>query len=499
MTIWTPKPPAPKLNNVNPYWLLDATEAMYDQTSLHENERTIPLHKFQQTMLVLMAIYQFTKTTAPSQSGKTTTAGLAGASMAYAFPGRTTLILSTIDDQSERVLRDIKTKYIQCHRIPECRELTVDNSTTLQLACNNSKIIALPHSLKALTGNPAQNLILDEIAKWDKEPDQIYAEAIARLGATGGNLAAISTFNGESIPDPKAPGGYRGSFYHRIWKIDWDNRRNPNKNAVAVNFTYHVSPHLVRNYDKLRDEMLKSGKGQQYVDEHYLGKARKSSGQSIFEDSFDRNDHVRPDEKIPLDHNQPLFLCFDPGLNKAAVLGQLDIHTPRLVYLRSFRGTRAQTLAAFVKAVWDQVRREWRGYWFQTYADVASRKQNDQTGEQDAEVISKITGLYPDTEYQHIEPGVQAMRSFMHRRQGFYVSDKATWLIDALESGLVHDESRGLQKDKWKKDGYYEHVGDAARYPVIIITGGSVADVLEDQFSSVEIASNPYANPYTGY
>ena len=494
------------INGINPFYLVQSADTLFDQTHLSEHERFLPLYRFQKTILILAALYRFIKVAAPSQSGKTTTAELLGALMAYAYPGDNTLILSTRQEQSERLLRDIRNKLIKRCRVPELQKLSRDSSTILEIEQSRSQIIALPHSINALTGNPARVVILDEMEKWDKEPAKIYAEAVARTGKTGGQVIVISSVDAEGHRDNKSPEGYRGSFFHYTWQETFKDRRNPNKDAVAARFTYHTSPHLAqsKNIEALKKEMEAQGPG--YFEAHYLCIPRKVKGRAVFENDFKKDIHIKSDSDLAnkLNPYEFLFVSFDPGLYKACVVGQLDPDAPRLIYLRAYLADREQTFEAFVKSCYIKVKKEFASYDILLFSDIAGKQENRQTGETDIQVIEQIfQGYTVYAEYQHRESltkttGIKIMRSFMHQVDGFYVSEKATLIIDALNSGLVNDERGGITLDIYKKDGYWDHIGDAARYPVYSLTGGMLATTLSNS-QAFEVSYNPYANPVTGY
>lgn len=479
--------------------MIDAAYAMFDQSHLDPDSQFLPMLPFQEMALIMAALYQYVKMAAPSQSGKTTAAELIAAVCAYAFPGQNTLILSTIEDQAERLRQDIRDKLIKCHKVESLRDCDIDSASSgvLRIKENQSKIIALPHSIQAVTGNPAQTVILDEMEKWDKEPAKIYAEAIARTGKTGGRVFVISSVDLDGSPDPTLPEGYRGSFFYQMLAKDIRSRHDANKDTIAARLTYHVSPFLLKNIDKIKKEIVSSA-GIQYYNAHYLSIPRKAAGKAVFDGFFKRSMHVVQEQDVPLNANEPLFLCFDPGLTKAAVLGQLDPIGVRLIYLRCWMGDRTQLFQDFVKSVCIQTRRQFPHFEIQYFADVAAKQENNQTNLSNADIIGQITGQYPVVQYQLIAPGVQSIKSFMKRVDGFYISHLCDFLPDAFESGLVAKETRGVPQEEWVKDGHWEHPGDAARYPVHYLTGGYSADALS-QSGAYELSAPMNVDPLTGY
>lgn len=446
---------------------------------------------------MLCALYRFIKISAPSQSGKTTTAEILGGVLAYAFPGSKGLILSTEQDQSKRLLLDIKEKLIQCHRVPELRELSVDNDHHLVIRETRSAIRALPHSIKAVTGNPADWVILDEMEKWDKEPAKIYAEALARTGKTGGMLLVISTVDQEGKSDPKSQEGYTGSFFYQMWHTDFINRKQLEKATIAARFTYHVSPFLLANIGPIRQELINSN-SEPYFRAHYLGIPRKAKGKPTYGDFFKRTMHVQDEQNLPLNAQESLSLCFDPGLNKAAVLMQVDVTVPRLIYLRAYMGDRTQIFEDFVKSVWIRVRRDFPNFDIQMFSDVAAKKLDDQTLIANSDIISRVTYQYPIMQYQEVKTGIQIIKTFMKMVDGFYVSAKCEFIADMFESGLVQKEINGIPQEEYAKDGYWEHLGDCSRYPVAYLTGNQSAQSLGQQ-ESYELSMSEHVNSVTGY
>lgn len=476
----------PRIDQIDPYYRVHTIHGMFDQSELPPKKRTLPLRPFQQAIIAATTLYRFIDVYAPSQAGKTQGAAALAAELMYEFPGCTVLILSTNEKQARRVLGYVRNRYIKCHVDPELRELDPkggDSGTQLILKESGSTTLALPHSMQALTGNPADFIILDEMARWDKEdPATLYAEAIARTGDTGGSIITISTFFGESIPDPTHPQGFRGNYFHYKWNQSWQKNHDPRKESLALRFTYHVSPELVKNIGHLKREIEKQGPG--YFEEHYCGVPRKMAGHAIFGSDFKPLIHIRPDKQIRLNEAYPLFLCFDPGyLGQAAVLGQVDLDFPRLVYLRSYFAQK-KTLSQFADSVLLKVMRDFPGWELTYMMDPQSKQTDKQTGITDAAeleaLINRRTGQFPHVLMvkQGIEPGVRIMRSFMHRVGGFEISDhpECVMLTEALQAGLVCIERNAVPLDAYKKDGYYEHPGDAARYPAYALTSGYTAE-----------------------
>lgn len=437
--------------------------------------------------------YRLMEINAPSQGGKTTIIELLSLLLMIELK-QDILILSTVEAQSRRLLTDMKTILIPSFRDENLRELSTDAADQVTFAHLGTSIKAFPHSIQAVTGNPAGVVILDEVAKYEKDADVIHAEAVARTGKTHGKVLSISTFFGGSAQDPQQPKGYRGNMFHFKWSQHWKDMHNPHKETIALQFIWKASPPLVANI-----ETLKAAMAEEFFKEHYEGVPRKEAGIALYGADFSKKDHVKLPSEIPLNDRIPLFLCYDPGLMKGAVLGQLDLDAMRLMYLLDFLSDARMTWEEFVRSVFYQCRKRFKFYDIQLFCDVAGNQKNRQTNDTDIEVISRVCNQWPESEYQNIAPGVQVQKSFMKLRNAFYVSTECRYLSDAFESGLVREERAGILQDVYKKDGYWEHVGDAARYPVYSLTGGYTAQSLEPHSQGIEIQQTPYVNPYTRY
>lgn len=470
------------VKGLNPFYLCQAADYLFNQEDLYPDERFFPLLRFQQTVLILTTLFQFLKILAPSQSGKTTIAELIAAIIACTQPGAKILILSANEEQAQRVLADIRDKLIKKATLPELHELDKDSVQVIKLAATRAQIKAVAYSIKAVTGNPADFVLCDEPARWGKDADKVYAEAVARTGKTGGKVICISSSDEEGHADSRSPQGYRGNFYDYSWNLDFLERSDPNKESAAIKFSYHVSPFLVKNEPRLRKEYEKRGRG--YFEAHMLCIPRKVSGIPVFQDDYEPKEHVISEERITrlLSPRHPIFVCYDPGPTKACVAGQLDIDHGRLLYLRSYLARTDKSFTQFVEETYQKIARDFGEYGLEVYADVASKHVQDQINVTPANDIYDITGLYPIMEYQHIGPGIDIIRSFMQRRNSFYLSDHEDnqYLRDAFSTGLVWEERQNRIIDdpknaKYKKDGTYDHIGDAARYPPAYITGGYTA------------------------
>lgn len=475
--IWTPK-----VHGFDPFYRARMAELMFDQSALAGEKKTLPLRPFQRTILAASTMYQFIDIYAPSQSGKTTAVEVLVATLLYEYPGISVLVLSTKDEQSERIIRGVRNQYIKCHKVEELRELDPkggDAADKLILKQSQSTVIAVPHAMRAVTGNPARVVILDEMAYWDKEdPRALYAQAVARTGNFPGFIiVTISTFNGASRIDNEHPDGFVGNFFHHKWSTTFQNRHKRDKSSIAFRFTYHVSENLVKNIDIFRKEAVEKGTMDNF-NEHYMGIPRKMPGKLVFE-HFSRDQHVKPDPMVVqmLNPDEPLFLALDPGFTgQGAVLGQVDPRHPRILILRSYLAQK-KDFPQFLDYVLLKVRREFPGWHLMPFIDIQAKQVNDQTAISNADIVYRKMQDYPVMNKYQVEPGIKVMRSYMRLIGGFLCSDhKDNQIFAEAMENAVAQERNGVFILKYKKDGYYEHIIDPPRYAIHFLTSGQQVD-----------------------
>ncbi len=472
-------------------------EALFDQSALPIEKRTLPLRPFQRTILATSTLFNFLDIYAPSQSGKTTAVSALASVLLYEYPGVGILILSSREEQAQRIIYDIRNSFIKCHKVKELQDLDPkggDSQSQLRIKQSQSSVIALPHSMRALTGNPARVVLLDEVARWESEdPRVIYSEAVARTGDKPGALIiSISTFNGEGLTDPSHSHGYRGNFFHHHWEQSWLKRKDPNKIRASFRFTYHVSPNLLKTAPTVKAPL--GPMPEELWNEHYMGIPRKVAGAPIFSGFFKPSQHIQKDNQMNINENEPLFICFDPGdVKSAAVIGQLDPTAARLSYLRAYLSEKI-LFQTFVDTVLLKLKRQFPGYDYLFMMDANSDQKTGETPDTFASILANKIGYDPILHRQPIEPGVEIMRSFMKRTDGFQISDhpECAILVEALESGLICAERNGVSLRKYKKDGHYDHVGDAARYPAYYLSDGLVAGSLGNEGPGYYVANSPY-------
>lgn len=476
----------PNINNQDPFYRSYLTETLFDQSNTPKERQVLPLRPFQQSILALSTLFRFLNINAPSQSGKTTAVEALAATIIYEIPGSQVLILSTREEQAERLIRDIRELFILNNRIPELRKLSRkggDTSDRLELQHNGSSILAVPHSMKAITGNPANVVLLDEVARWDKEePATIYAEAVARTGDRHGQVISISTFNGQGYPDTTQPQGYRGNFFHYLFQKTFPHIPT-HPDTASIRFTYHVSPRLSdpKNHQSLKQELKSMGPG--YYEEHMLGIPRPQTGHALFAQHFDASQHIRSDNKLKelIDENFPLALCFDPGWNRqAAVLAQFIPDRPQILYLRTFIGEKLD-LGKFIDVVLSKVWREFPGFPIQYFMDVAGRQTNKQTGLTDVTILEHKTNQYAYTLKQLVAPGVQLIISYMNKTNGLLISDHPsnTILIEAFQS-IPAKLRNDVPQMEYEKEGYLEHPTDCARYILYALSSALPPDAYKN-------------------
>lgn len=126
--------------------------------------------------------------TTSRQSGKSTCCAAIGLHRAYTQPDACVVAISPTQRQSALLVRKIRA-FAEALNIPLAR----DNALSLQLI-NGSIVYALPGHPDTVRGYSPNLLLIDEAAYTS---DALYTASMPSLAATGGDMVAISTPNGQ--------------------------------------------------------------------------------------------------------------------------------------------------------------------------------------------------------------------------------------------------------------------------------------------------------------
>ncbi|GAA0607652.1 hypothetical protein GCM10010174_26030 [Kutzneria viridogrisea] len=126
--------------------------------------------------------------TTSRQSGKSTTAAAMGLHRAHTTPRTTVVAVSPTQRQSALLISRVKV-FAEAVGIT----LAKDNALSVELP-NRSVIYALPGSPDTVRGYSPELLLIDEAAY---TTPQLYTACLPMLAATGGDLIAVSTPNGQ--------------------------------------------------------------------------------------------------------------------------------------------------------------------------------------------------------------------------------------------------------------------------------------------------------------
>lgn len=137
------------------------------------------------------------------QSGKSTTTGALALHQALTAPGSEVIIVSPSNAQSSELLR----RTMELYHAADVEIRAEAESLTRIVFENESRILSLPGTPRAVRGYTADLLIIDEAAF---VLDEVFQAADPMLAVSGGRLIALST-----------PFGKRGWFYN-AWSGDGD-------------------------------------------------------------------------------------------------------------------------------------------------------------------------------------------------------------------------------------------------------------------------------------
>lgn len=200
-------------------------------------------------------------------------------------------------------------------------------------------------------------------------------------------------------------------------------------------------------------------------------------GKPIFEDLFARDLHVAKGP-IKWDKQMPLHRSWDFGWRRpACVVAQEDAETGQIRWLRSDLGNH-ELLHTYARRQINMHRNLFPGAKWIDYCDIDGRKQNPYSEKSQIQILQGFR-LSPLASYTKVEYGLNIMADQLSRNLG---SDRrngkpipamlfdpigARELINAFEFGYTQDTDCSRDEVVPVKDGYYEHMTDAARYLMV--------------------------------
>lgn len=101
--------------------------------------------------------------------------------------------------------------------------------------------------------------------------------------------------------------------------------------------------------------------------------------------------------------------------------------------------------------------------------DIAGKQKSDKSDKTSREILNNL-GIFPQSRKQEIREGGEIIRQKIAIRvdgqPGLLVDPRETNIIDGFNGGIHYPEPREGQPDKefYEKDGFYDHIFDAARY-----------------------------------
>lgn len=200
-----------------------------------------------------------------------------------------------------------------------------------------------------------------------------------------------------------------------------------------------------------------------------FGKVHK--GNPVFP-QFKRGDYVRPIEPI-VEHphskeKYPIFRGWDFGFNHPAIVwfqfinGQCRVLAEKLgnrIYLDDFITKEIFPYQVQLFGKWEK------------YRDMCDPRGSDESdkGKTSIDILNDF-GIYPVYRRTMIEEGIKAMKNLLDTHAegepNFLIHSRCKVLIEGFRGGY-HREAGA---DAPYKDGYYDHLFDALRYPIVNLT-----------------------------
>lgn len=139
---------------------------------------------------------------------------------------------------------------------------------------------------------------------------------------------------------------------------------------------------------------------------------------------------------------------------------------------------------------------EYPGAKFIDACDTAGSQVSDKSDHTSIEILNRM-GVFPNHRKQEIKEGTEIIRQKLRMRvdgrTGLLVNSSETEIIDGFKGGLHYPEVKeGMaEKEVYHKDGYYDHIFDAARYLAV-----EMFDVVGKTQTNNDLAFDPLKEKY---
>lgn len=173
-------------------------------------------------------------------------------------------------------------------------------------------------------------------------------------------------------------------------------------------------------------------------------------------------------EPIAYQERETIYRAWDFGFHRpCCVITKLN-ERDQWCWLKVILG-QDEWIDVFGRRVKQYCLTEFPGAKYLDACDIAGQQVSDKSKQSSVQILNAF-GIYPQMRKQEIDLGVGIMRGKLRMRvdgvPGLIVNPNQQDVIDGFKGGLHYPEVREgqAQKDVYEKEGYYEHIFDAARY-----------------------------------
>jgi hypothetical protein len=345
-----------------------------------------------------------------------------------------------------------------------------DHRTYLEFPETRSRIVAVGSGADQLRGVTPTDILMDECAFWPEAEATFMA---ARPAVHSGKIWLVSTVEHGSFfsdmrhdrtgfgkPDPNAPVLTRTPIPLATGVLSYRNTRN---RARVLEIWPHANPQ--KRTAAWREGASAGMSAAAWRREQELDDTNVLAGTPVFEGVYDEALHTR---QAPLrtDPRRPMLRSWDWGFrHPVCVVGQLYEST-QLRLFAAYMGDNVD-LEPFAQACLRKCRERWPEATFQDAGDFAGNQRKG-IGLTEVDLLNLKFGLQVRTRYLTEKEPLAWLRRLM---MSSFRPGEPNFLIEVNpETEELRRAMRGgytLGKDgKPANDGFFEHLGDAAKYLV---------------------------------
>jgi hypothetical protein len=376
-------------------------------------------------------------------SGKTVALVVEDILLAIDYPGSTGVVARRYYPS----LRDTtkRTWFEWCPRELIKREIKSEGREEVELHNGSRTLFRVFDDYKKLGSTAFDRISLDEAIEVEERE---FLTLIARLrGLRGPRRLMLAT----NPPDEDH------------WLYRWFVTQERPEKHVFHSATYDNREHLPEEYIRELEQYPPA-----WREKFLFGRwGFLSDGQPVFE-GFDPIVHIA---KLDVAPELPVIRGWDFGFVHPACVWLQQQPSGHLLWLHELLGSN-EDLRSFARRVLEESRRVFpeNREWYD-YCDVAGTYRNDRSPTS-VQILREEFGLSPYARKYGIEYTVERMRGLLRKdvegRRLLRVNEPCRLSRRAFMGGYAMDPSR----DQPNKDGFYDNLMDAGRYPITAITHG---------------------------